>query len=1270
MTFLASCRIAGCQCELFGNSPDDQKTCSCGHPVTSHKSCSAHREDVTDESELRGDEYIPYHITCGAPVSAHPRTQSPPADAPLVYPPMSRGGRNPPNADSGFGPGTEMTALPGGGGQTQFRAHGHASPLGASPGDEPPLEGGGGAAAYTRQMHSTAPSANPTGSGAGGTRGRHERRHTEVRRLFANAARHGTGPVAAGAGGMRLPLSIGSAVVGEEPTGGTPGSATLPLPDWHALNREATALAAAGGLSSACVVPVEATPPANAAMPSLPVAPAVGSSGPSASNVSPMVPPTAPTMAPSMLPPTAPTMAPSMLPVIGMTIGMTSGTNGTNGTNGGRAMPVLTDVGVAGPTAGRGREPGAAAGVEGAPDGDRDGKAADAPTSLHAFLRERVEADLRAEGRIGAAGADDDDDARTVTMSVVTAADGIFNLLRQAVARADFAPVALGSAVQPLGPCISFLVRAMVRQRVIPASAADMATARLRGALPPGTHAALLHQLAAVFLPVRVKDPFVYVARLQTPVNLGAPDRHLTQYVAVVVSDPDDVGEDGREPLHEVLQLALHEVFAERAFHDAVHAARTPDDLDAALAAFVGRQVSEEEELAGAGECGIDDDTSSRWSVPPARPGAGQSGGFYERARRHREGAPGKLRFTKRFAGGMWEDLKRRVAAYPSDIMMGAHAKVISATFFLFFACLGPAVTYGSVLSVQTEGQMTVGGAVLGAGIAGVLWALFAGEPIIILGATGPTLIFTNVLFNLSQTLGVPFLPMYGWTALWCCAFCIIVAVADLAAVMRWCTRFTDEIFAVLVSMYYIVTACKNIAGAFEHSPAAAPPVLAPTVTPTGIVAVPTTPWPGIGGPVSAPALPASSPMNSVPAPFPGSLLPAAPVAAPFAIAPAAPGVRIPVPSAEVPTGTPASVWGSVTLSADPCSEVAAAAAGLQNQVEYVRAEGVGLLSLVMALLSYYLLVVLKEVRGSPYVHATVRNIVSDFNSAITIVVLSIADYLLFDDLHVAKLNVPSSPAEAFIPGYIVPLGDISVGMAMLCAVPGIFMCILLYMDNNLSKRLVNAPDKKLQKGTAYHWDMVVIGIVNAVLGLLAFPFVEAAAVRCLAHLNALADAEDRVEDGHTKKHIIFVQENRISPLAVHILIGVSLYAGPVLSFVGLPTLDGLFLFMGLVSLFANPFWERLMLVMTEPRLYPPSHVVRTVPKAKLHFFTFLQAVGFGILWGVKDTPVGLIFPLILLLFIPFRKVLMPRLFTKTELRALDNDREAPMEELEDLPDH
>lgn len=56
---------------------------------------------------------------------------------------------------------------------------------------------------------------------------------------------------------------------------------------------------------------------------------------------------------------------------------------------------------------------------------------------------------------------------------------------------------------------------------------------------------------------------------------------------------------------------------------------------------------------------------------------------------------------------------------------------------------------------------------------------------------------------------------------------------------------------------------------------------------------------------------------------------------------------------------------------------------------------------------------------------------------------------------------------------------------------------------------------RRLAKGTAYHWDLLLIAIINVGLSMFGMPWIHAAYPHSPMHVRALALVEERVENGH-----------------------------------------------------------------------------------------------------------------------------------------------------------
>ena len=148
------------------------------------------------------------------------------------------------------------------------------------------------------------------------------------------------------------------------------------------------------------------------------------------------------------------------------------------------------------------------------------------------------------------------------------------------------------------------------------------------------------------------------------------------------------------------------------------------------------------------------------------------------------------------------DDVKRTLGTHWRTEMTNFNQKTVAISFFVFFACIAPAITFGAIYSKFTNYWIGPVEMIVATAWCGILYALIGGQPMMINGGTGPVLAFTAVLFNLSETLDVPFLTLNAWTGIWVGLYMAIAAVFGLNKYILLCTRFTDEIFSTLISVH------------------------------------------------------------------------------------------------------------------------------------------------------------------------------------------------------------------------------------------------------------------------------------------------------------------------------------------------------------------------------------------------------------------------------------------------------------------------------------
>ncbi|KAI0930817.1 hypothetical protein AcV7_004899 [Taiwanofungus camphoratus] len=143
----------------------------------------------------------------------------------------------------------------------------------------------------------------------------------------------------------------------------------------------------------------------------------------------------------------------------------------------------------------------------------------------------------------------------------------------------------------------------------------------------------------------------------------------------------------------------------------------------------------------------------------------------------------------------------------------------------------------------------------------------------------------------------------------------------------------------------------------------------------------------------------------------------------------------------------------------------------------------------------------------------------------------------------------------------------------------------------------------------------------------------------------------------------VAVVEQRVSNLAQGALCLV-LLTGPflhVLNLIPRGVLAGLFWYMGVDALQGNGITRKLLYFFRDKALTPANEPLRAVRKSRILLFVAVQLAGFGATMAVTQTIAAIGFPVIILLLVPLRTLVIPRLpFTEEELSILDGPTASP----------
>ncbi|CAL4062275.1 unnamed protein product [Meganyctiphanes norvegica] len=167
---------------------------------------------------------------------------------------------------------------------------------------------------------------------------------------------------------------------------------------------------------------------------------------------------------------------------------------------------------------------------------------------------------------------------------------------------------------------------------------------------------------------------------------------------------------------------------------------------------------------------------------------------------------------TGRLFGGFINDIKRKIPWYCSDFKDGFAVQSIASFFFLYFACLTPIVTFGGLLGEATNNNIAAIESLVAGLLCGVVYGLFSGQPLTILGSTGPVLVFETIVYDFCRTMEWEYLSFRFWIGLWVALILIILVAIDASAMVCFITRFTEENFATLIAFIFIFKSIEKVA--------------------------------------------------------------------------------------------------------------------------------------------------------------------------------------------------------------------------------------------------------------------------------------------------------------------------------------------------------------------------------------------------------------------------------------------------------------------------
>ncbi|XP_076043652.1 solute carrier family 4 member 11-like [Oratosquilla oratoria] len=282
----------------------------------------------------------------------------------------------------------------------------------------------------------------------------------------------------------------------------------------------------------------------------------------------------------------------------------------------------------------------------------------------------------------------------------------------------------------------------------------------------------------------------VAIARLKHPANMGRTSKQVKLYILVLCPSKEKGTKNALET-----GRTFSTIFADMDFRQRLLEAQTEEEFKRLIIQH-SQDLAKEQQLTNDKRIAMNHDPNNDYDYQQKK---------------------------CRFARGVREDLERRLPHYLDDYKDGivGHKtlqKVVSTTFFLYFACILPAIAFGVLNDHNTHGKIDVKKVIIGQVIGGVFWGVFSGQPLLIQLTTAPLAIYIKIIFNICEDFRLDFNAMYCLVGLWNSFFLIMYSLFDVSRLMRWSTRSTEEIFALFISIAFCNDAFSAVYKNFQSN--------------------------------------------------------------------------------------------------------------------------------------------------------------------------------------------------------------------------------------------------------------------------------------------------------------------------------------------------------------------------------------------------------------------------------------------------------------------
>ncbi|KAG2630026.1 hypothetical protein PVAP13_3KG516400 [Panicum virgatum] len=595
---------------------------------------------------------------------------------------------------------------------------------------------------------------------------------------------------------------------------------------------------------------------------------------------------------------------------------------------------------------------------------------------------------------------------------------------------------------------------------------------------------------------------------------------------------------------------------------------------------------------------------------------------------------------------GIKNDLHGRLACYKQDWTGGFRTgiRILAPTTYIFFASAIPVISFGEQLERNTDGVLTAVQTLASTALCGIIHSIVGGQPLLILGVAEPTVLMYTFMFNFAKDrpdLGRNlFLAWTGWVCVWTAILLFLLAILGACSIINRFTRIAGELFGLLIAMLFMQQAIKGLVDEFR---------IPERENRKALEFVPS--WRFANG------------MFAIVLSF-GLLLTAlrsrkarswrygagwlrgfiADYGVPLMVL-VWTGVSY-IPYGSVPKGIPRRLF-----SPNPWSPGA-----YDNWTVIKDMAHVPLLYIIGAFIPATMIAVLYY-----FDHSVASQLAQQKEFNLRKPPSFHYDLLLLGFLTLLCGLIGIPPSNGVIPQSPMHTKSLATLKHQLLRNRLVATARKSMSQNaSLSQLYSSMQDAYQQMQTPLVYQQPSVRRVRIGLNELKDSTVQLAS--SMGNIDApvdetVFDIEKEIDDLLP----IEVKEQRLSNLLQAAMVGACVAAMPLLKKIPTSVLWGYFAFMAIESLPGNQFWERILLLFTAPsrryKVLEEYHTtfVETVPFKTIAMFTLFQTTYLLVCFGITWIPIaGVLFPLMIMLLVPVRQYILPKLFKGAHLTDLD----------------